>query len=176
MKWLIAVFALCMSMDASAAEYISVKADARPNHCAFFRGNFESENVVGTQNKYRPWIACKLVEGVGAECWLKGHGMAPALPDPAKFKGSFGWLGDKFFIKAFAIESENFNVRLVCDSPNSCDLFHFWNSDVNVGYGCDMIDYTPPAKPAPQAPPLLRKNAEPYKAPLPAKAPGEIGV
>jgi len=162
MKWLIGVFAALIFTQAQAADlFISVKA--KPGQtCAFFRGSFNQDNIVSIQNKWKPWIACSLTEGVGAECWLKGHGMN--ISDPAKFAGNFIWRGGKFIVEAQSINDEVFNLRLLCsDEGTGCDLLHFWNATAGIGYGCDMAPYTPP-KPEPKAPSLLRKDAPAYKA------------
>jgi hypothetical protein len=166
MRWFIGMFVILFFMRAQAADvFISVKADSRRNHCAFFKGSFNKDNIASVQNKWKPWVACSLTEGVGAECWLKDHGMDGVLPDPAKFVGNFRWSSGQFVILATALRNEVFNIRLICnDEGTGCEILHFWNADAGIGYGCDMVPYTPPiSKPEPKAPPLLRKDTPAYK-------------
>jgi hypothetical protein len=112
---------------------------------------------------------CRLIDRVGATCYIKDHGLEAKQPTVMKFVGNFRDNDDGLLVDTESNDRQ-FRFQLICG--DSC-VFRFWNTDALVGYSCNLMPWTPPAeKPAAPPPPLLRRDAKPY---APSKS-AEVGV
>jgi len=173
MKWLITVFALCLSMSAQAQEKLNfaIVADGGQS-CAWFKGSFDRDGYMRPKDDSKPVVICELVENVGATCWLGQHGIN-GLPTPLKMTGFFREVSDGLVTE---VDAGVVKMRVFCTPSKGCMRINIWDVNDYVGFSCDMHKFIPqkPKAPEPQAPPLLRKNTPEYKAP--AQKPVEIGV
>jgi len=168
LKKMVLAILLLASFNASADSF-HIAAKANPGQsCAWFSGGFTKNGYMRPMNEGRPVIACKLVEGVGATCVVNNHGIA-GLPSPMALSGDFGDIENTLVIHSHC---GPVNVKLYCDAAQGCYLFQMYDSDDRIGYACDMSNWkaeAPKPKPAPKAPPLLRKPDDSNK-PVPQKS------
>ena len=159
----LAVLAALTSNAMAEEKTISVRAN-RGDSCAYYKGTFDPEGYMGPQREARPWSVCTVTSNGEAQCLVKDHGLT-SLPDVLTFTGQFGGNGRVIAIQA---SHNDLNMRILCNERDGCVQFQLWNTNNFLGYACDISDYVPPKKPAPKAPPLLRKpdkSNEPVEKP-----------
>jgi len=165
MKMLVILALMLGQAGASDVLEIAIQAD-RGQSCAFYKGSFEPENITGAMSS-KPRVYCRVVDSVGARCSI--FALGSPFPSEVKFSGVFEAAGDDLVVlTGTKFRTTELRLRVLCDTRRGCYMAQLWNVENFVGFACDMVDYVPPKKPAPQAPPLLRKPDDSNK-PTPTK-------
>jgi hypothetical protein len=132
MKGIIAAFILSMAGTAQAQERLDLRFQSVPNECAQYLGSFDKDGHAGAYRGSQPKLACRLLDGVGARCALKDHGIR-GLENPLPFAGDFLIQEDSIIVET---KHEVLVLRLICE--NGVCIFQLWNSITMAGYSCNL--------------------------------------